>query len=62
MRKISKGLSALFLFDQAVGLKNKIGQEMRQVKGQQRPEEVLHDFVQFLEFVRFCTTSQKCAR
>jgi hypothetical protein len=65
VKQISARLSAAFLFDEAVRLKNKIGQEMRQVDGEERSEGYLHKFVQFPGFVCFRTTnavSEKYAR
>ncbi len=65
VQQIGARLPAAFLFDEVVRLKNKIGQEVRQVDGEKRSEEYLHNFVQFPGFVYFRTTnavSEKYAR
>jgi hypothetical protein len=49
-------MSAAFLPDQAIRLKNKIGQQMGQVNRQKGSEEDLHDYVQVPILVRFRTT------
>ena len=46
VNKVSERPAAAFLLDQAVRLKNKIGQQMSQVNRQKRPKEDLHSLVE----------------
>jgi hypothetical protein len=60
VKQIGGGIPAPFLFDEAVRLKNEIGQQMGQIDCQKGSKEWLHVYVQLSVFVRFCTTSKKC--
>src|SRR6184192_3774283 len=61
MKQIGGGIPPPFLLDQAVRLKNKIGQQMGQVDRQKGAKEELHVYVQVSIFVRFRATSKKSA-